>query len=176
MRVTKAFLALLAAQTALIVFLTAQLSSLNARVGDLAAESAAASNAAQKDKAGAENAAAAQRSFAALTTGSGAASRDDVRAIVHEEIEALAKRIAAQQSQTRADADHSSPVANSRETAALNAAVSRELSNFISSGRASPAEMAALQQKIARLPPSDREKALNQLTKAINEGRLDARL
>lgn len=48
------------------------------------------------------------------------------------------------------------------------------LNQYIAQGRMSRGEIAQFEQNIARLAPADRQRMLGRLSKALNEGRIDA--
>lgn len=170
MGATRILLAVLAAQTALILYLTVRSISIEARIGELA-EAVAISRAETPPHA--RNDGAGERSSTSPTPAANSASPDEIRAIVRNEMDALAWRILNNQESPRPAPIRPAPKPS--DVAALNAAIASELNSFLANGRATPGEMHALQQKIARLPPGEREKALGELTKAMNDGRLDAR-
>jgi hypothetical protein len=170
MGATRALFVILAAQTALILFLTLRFAAVEERLGDLATSVATTRD---EPASRTPDEAVEERSIAARASAPIGASPDEIREIVRNEMDALAWRILESKDEKRPAATRPAP--SPGDVAALNAAVAGELSSFIASGRASPIEMQALQQKIARLPPGERDKALKQLTKAINDGRLDAR-
>ncbi|MCR9224713.1 MAG: hypothetical protein NXH70_11630 [Hyphomonas sp.] len=65
-------------------------------------------------------------------------------------------------------------VSNPPENANLKAEVEGDIFAMISQGDTTPAEMAILQSKIARLPDSQRREALSEISRAMNDGRLAA--
>ena len=156
---------LLAAQTALLLFLCVRVIAIDARTDRIASDSQSAVVAQ----------APARQSAPAVARGGGGMNADEVRTIVREEINALETWLAASLEGAPAAPRPPQPAADPAETARLSAAVDKDISFYISSGRASAAEMEALHQKIARLPPADRQKALAEINRAINDGRLDAR-
>jgi len=108
-----------------------------------------------------------------------AASRAETRQIIREEIDAVEGRLleAIEQSgAVRSKALTSRPrKLDGRETAQINTMVENQINSFVAQGDASQAEMAELEQMIAKLPPSERIKAMGQLSKAVNNGQLDVR-
>lgn len=106
---------------------------------------------------------------------------DDVRTrlivqqVIREELAALRQELAT----APADTDSSlstSPTAPADRPAnpALKAQVDQDLYALIAQGQASTGEMFALQNKIAQLPAGQRNEALAELNRAMNDGRLDA--
>lgn len=100
-------------------------------------------------------------------------SADDIRSIIREEFAAAKPEnspqlAAAPAPQGGARPDASRAPADPR----LFLAVTRDIDRYISRGRISPKEMAALQMQIAELPSAERTEILTKLTKAMNDGRL----
>ena len=111
------------------------------------------------------------------TTIQGGPSLDDIRLVVREELSAINESRPASAQRT---APGQSVQTASTEAGALSPAESvflkeetlRDIDSYVALGAISPAEMANLQIKIARLPPSDRREMLTRLTKAMNSGDL----
>jgi hypothetical protein len=102
--------------------------------------------------------------------------RDDIRAVVREEMDAVAdKIIAAMDERPPAAQPVSAPVMDPRELVGLKAAISGQISSFYGQGIITPTQLGALEQSISRLPPHERIKALGELNRAINNGQIEAR-
>lgn len=99
-------------------------------------------------------------------------SEREIRAILRDELAALKSSLA---DNTAAPAPAPSP----QRTAATDRAftdVQQELRRVIAKGSASEKEMAALEARIAELPADQRQQALSQLSGAVTNGSLKARM
>ncbi len=102
--------------------------------------------------------------------------RDDIRAVVREEMDAVAdKIIEAMDDRPQVSAQLPETTMDPREVAGLRAEVSGHINSFSGQGIITPSELAALEQSIGRLPPRERIKALMELNRAINNGQIEAR-
>ncbi len=100
-----------------------------------------------------------------------------VREVIREELAALRAELAEAPgtvSPTNTPANTTTPMASAPANPALKAEIDQDLYALIARGEATSGEMYALQGKIARLPASQRNEALAELNRAMNDGRLDA--
>ena len=115
------------------------------------------------------------RSSGSLQTAQSSLTADDVRWIIQEELAAFADQTP-DTSQPRAAQNNSNSaraVENGENRYGLKADVQQELDYFIGRGNINQNEMANLQIKIARLPPSERGEMLSRLTKSLSAGEID---
>ncbi len=102
--------------------------------------------------------------------------RDDIRAVMREEMDAIAdKIIEALDDRPQEEAQMLATAMDPRELAGLKASVSGQINSFFGQGIITPTQLGALEQSISRLPPRERIKALGELNRAINNGQIEAR-
>ena len=106
---------------------------------------------------------------------------DIIRLIMREELSAIAPFEGETGASRERAADASLPTTNpgvvfGEQARTEETAILRELDVFIGSGHMSEAEMAAMQMRIGRLPPTERRRAIAKMIKAIDGGKLDAQL
>ena len=97
-------------------------------------------------------------------------SEREIRAILRDELAALKSSLA----------DNTpAPAPSPQRTAATDRAysdVQQELRRVIAKGAATESEMARLESRIAELPADQRQQALSQLSRAVSNGSLKARM
>ncbi|WDI31458.1 hypothetical protein PUV54_16020 [Hyphococcus flavus] len=103
-------------------------------------------------------------------------SAEEIREIVRSEMALAVSEITVAQSSNSAATPQRQPLIDERQIELMRASVEADLNAMRATGRSTPSEMAALQSKIAKLPPRERKAALDRLTKAINDGYIDAQL
>ncbi|GGB79077.1 MULTISPECIES: hypothetical protein [Henriciella] len=105
------------------------------------------------------------------------ASQVTLRQIVREELETFSETLPDPAGNTRAASSDAAQTVPPDEPAdpAFKRRVDEQLYSLIAQGQASQAELIALENNIARLPPAHRRQVLGELNKAVNDGRLDAR-
>lgn len=163
---------LLVIQIVIIAVLLARVYVLGLQVDDLSSDSVAVRSYA----AGADRADGATRpaSFNAEISAD-AATQLAIRQIIREELAAFAAELPAQE-----DMQGAAPRVAAAETVrkadpAIERRVSEQMHALIARGQASPADIAALESSIGQLPPDQRRAALAELTRAMNDGRIDGR-
>ena len=122
------------------------------------------------------NAVAALDDNSGLTAGP---SAGEIRSIIREELAGIDRQAPADLALSEASNKSIAARANgpsAEEVARLQMDVQRDLDFYVGQGAMSDAQMAQLQQKIARLPAEERREALTKLTKLLNSGDFDARL
>ncbi len=172
MRPSTMILAMLALQTCLIIFLTFRVSSVKSEVDELAI--LAAITDAQLEQANTVPAALVTSPGPSVVSSSAGAGSDEIREIVREELAAVTEQFSLASATTTADRP-SAQMQNPREVQQLRSNFQNELQTYLSQGTMSAGEFASLEGRIAQLPSGERERALGELSKAINQGRLDAR-
>lgn len=98
----------------------------------------------------------------------------EIRQMLREEITLAAEQISAdaiKSSDVRAPATETR-VRDAREINELRLSVGGEINRLAAAGQASQIEMDSLLQKVAFLPPSEREKALGEINRKINQGQI----
>lgn len=113
------------------------------------------------------------------TAFSNSPTRAETRQIIREEMDALEGRLLDAIDEAglarEVKPNQQTRRIGKNEVAQMNTAVENQINSFMSQGSASQAEMAKLEQMIARLPPGERIKAMGALNKAVNSGRLDVK-
>jgi len=104
-------------------------------------------------------------------------TQQDIRVIFREELQSLNPSLRSESNQDQ-NGSNSQPedlqtntIAN---TMSLQSVIS-QIGTLSSSGDVSKSELAQLETNIARLPPEQRKKALAELNRAVNSGRLNIR-
>ena len=160
--------ALIVAQTTIIVAFAFQMSALKAELGALALSA----NTALQETTAHFSASNEQKPVSSPKQTNLALNGDQIRLIIRDEIK--------QSMQPATRANETAPQAQSAQQLATQARARQEFeqsfNQFVALGEIDAPEMAALQMKIARLPPQDRTRALTRLTKAMNAGDLKGAL
>ena len=112
----------------------------------------------------------AQAQISGLTTA-------DLRLIIQEELANSSEQttVATDQRDAQDGTTTKPPKDNDENLYALKADVQQELDYFIGRGDINQTEMANLQIKIAKLPPSERGEMLSRLTKTLSSGQIDGK-
>ncbi len=173
MRPSVVILAMLALQTFLIIFLTFRVDSVRSEVDELAAT--AAINGAQLEQAKTLGAAAVPSPQTRAFNTPAGADADAIRIIVREELAAATEQLSLAAAATSNTTRQPERVQNPREVQQLRSNFQNELQTYLAQGSMTAGELASLEGRIAQLPPGERKRALGELSKAINEGRLEAR-
>ncbi len=104
-------------------------------------------------------------------------SAADVRWIIKEELAAFGDQqpTATGQTTTQDNSTRQRAIENGENLYTLKADVQQDLDFYIGRGDITQNEMAQLQIKIAKLPPSERGEMLSRLTKSLSSGQIDGR-
>lgn len=170
-RMDKFILAMLAVQTAFILLLSYLVFSMESRTSDLAYEIAASrlnTQTAQKDV---------SAQTLSPTSSAGSISAQDIRQIVREEVNLLAERLIKELkgSASSAVTQSAPPLISEDEIARIHASAASQISTMSSFGAATPSAMAKFEDTIVKLPPKEREAAMREFMKAVNQGEIKTR-
>ena len=110
----------------------------------------------------------------------GALDKNDIRMIVRSELIAVMDRL---DTLENVQLSASAPTTNAPRIELSEEEAAQRLNEFnttfnnaVASGAVSAAQIADIEQKIARLPPSERKRALSMLSRALTDGSIDAPL
>ncbi|MEZ5921656.1 MAG: hypothetical protein R3C60_09935 [Parvularculaceae bacterium] len=153
---------LAAVQTALVVLLFFKLSHVEGELADMRFAAAHADEISQPAPAG------------VAAYGGAEISRSEVREIIRDELLPVKAALSNLGRDGGAAAAAVSAPPRTAETDRIYDDFKQEMRRLVAQGTASEAEMAALQAKVAKLPQSQRNAALLEMSKAMSNGSLDA--
>jgi len=165
---TKLLIALAMMQTLVLFFLCVRVLEIDTQTDELAADFAYARATASSAEV---------VSSGAIPQGAVGPTLAQIKAVMREEVQKIASE--AKVVEVTAERQAATQVQLSRtpdEIRNIKSEIGVELKTYISAGTASEGEMASIQRKIAKLPPSEQGEMLGRLIGAMNDGRLDARL
>lgn len=165
----KLLLAILAVQTVFILLLSYLVFSMEARMGDLAYEIAASRLATPPTHQGVSP------QIISPTSSGGSVSAHSTRQIVREEVNLLAERLIKEMKGTSRHIESAPPTMTDDEIARIHASAASQISAMSSFGAATPSAMGTFEDTIVNLPPKEREAAMREFMKAVNQGDIKTR-
>ena len=165
----KLVLAILAVQTVFILLLTYLVFSIETRTGDLAYEIAASrlmTTSTSQDV---------SPQIITPTSSGGSVSAHSTRQIVREEVNLLAERLIKEMKGTSRPIESTPPTITDDEIARIHASAASQISAMSSFGAATPSAMGKFEDTIVNLPPKQREAAMREFMKAVNQGDIQTR-
>lgn len=161
----------------LVVIQTVLIGAVILRFGALEAQTARIEKTLAAEIRAADNAPAPAFAPSSARTALSAEEYEALRAIVREEIDRLAAAIETPRGgAAEAPRSAQAPAMPPAEQARLYEEFENELASLRARGALTPGDMAALEQKIARMPPADRTRALSRLSREMSEGTINAKL
>ena len=167
----KFLIAVATMQTLVMFFLCVRVLEIDTQTDELAADFAYARAAASS----------AEMVPSAAPVQQGAASSgptlSQIRAVMREEAEKIASE--AKVIEVTAERQAATEIQLSRtpdEIRNIKSDIGAELATYVNAGGANEGQLASIQSKIAKLPPSEQGKMLSKMIGAMNDGRLDAQL
>lgn len=165
MKVSKLIVGILAVQTAMIILLTYVVFTLESRTGELAYEIAAARLSSQPSP---------NSDHPNNIVPTAGLNASDARQIIREELNILAEGLGSTERHRNING-RSKPPISEEEIVGIHAEAATQIRSMASFGLARPQDIAKFEDTIVNLPAKEREAAMREFMKAINQGDIQAK-
>ena len=165
MKSNKLIIGIMSVQTVMVLVLTYVVFNLEARTGQLAYEIAAARISSQSSS----NAVQTHNVHSAVGL-----NENDTRRIIREEMNVLAERLVSDGLNLQTS-EQPKPAISRNEIVGIHAEAATQIRSMTSFGVAKPQDIAKFESTIVSLPAKEREAAMREFMKAINQGNIQAK-